>query len=169
MVTYTNPVERKLAEWESRHVAPRDRSRIDLNVSRAVLSHVWEVLRMPNNPPVMTRLGPDDPGYCAGAQAYVDADGTHIVMQRPTLATRVILHEIAHCMTDDPLGSMEHRRPIEREIHGEIWLTNYLWLLDRFMGPLYNTFHMRSTLPPECAAWSIPYHPIVWGKARVIK
>lgn len=169
MVTFTDPMERVVLDWETRHVDPRDRSRVDVRVARAVLTHVWAVLGMPCNPPVLTSLRPQDAGYVLGALAFVDADGTHIVMQKPELATSVILHEIAHCMTDDPLGSMEHRRPVEREMHGPLWLTNYLWLLDRFMGPVYNTFHMRATLPPQTDGWSIPFHPIVWGKARVIK
>lgn len=165
MVKFETKQEAALSKWDHECVFPRDRSALGLPQIKAVVGHTWELFQL-KRPPAVVQVTPDDKGYTHGALAWVAHDCLTMGVQQPTLATSMVLHEVAHAVLEDPLARLEMRKPVEREIHGPLWLANYLFLLDRLMGPLYNQFHVRSTLPPEVRGWTIPYHPTVRGQPR---
>jgi hypothetical protein len=130
---------------------------------------VVELLGLPCKAPTVRRVDKGDPdiAYVHGALAGMDQDGTMIYFYKPTLPTTVVLHELAHLTVTDPLDHMELRKPEEGSDHGPIWLGNYLWLLDKLMGPSYNSFYLRNTMPALMQPQALPFHPIIWGKPKV--
>lgn len=166
MIQYLSKEERELNRWDHQQPLARDRSALPLPHVKAVVTHVWDMVQL-KRPPAVVHLTPDDARYVAGALAWVSHDCLTMAIQAEQVSTAVVLHEMAHAILDDPLDALELRSPAERAMHGPLWLANYLFLLDRLMGPLYNQFHMRSTLPDAVRGWRIPYHPTVRGKPRV--
>lgn len=166
MVKFTNQWERDVAAWTARHVKARDGSRVDARVATAVTAHAVELARLPQRAPSVTYVGPDDAGYVYGALASISYDGLHIALHEPVVTTSTVLHEVAHLLTDDPLAWMESKRVNEQPMHGPLFLANYLWLLGRLMGPAYNPFYLRSTMPARLCPHTIPYHPVIWGQPR---
>lgn len=165
MIQYLTKEERELNRWDHQQPLARDRSALPLPHVKAVVAHVWQMVQL-KRPPAVIQLGPDDEGYVKGATAWVSHDCLTMAIQAPQVSTVMVLHELAHAILEDPLDRLELRPLAEREMHGPLWLANYLFLLDRLMGPLYNQFHMRGTLPPQVSQWTIPWHPTVHGKAR---
>lgn len=165
-VKFTTLAERELNHWDNVHVHGPDRSKLPLPQVKAVVGYVWEMMQL-KRPPCVEYRTPDDAGYIPGAAAWVSHDCLNMVVQQAATPTVTVLHELAHAVLEDPLEVMEQRSLAEREMHGPLWLANYLFLLDRLMGPLYNQFYMRSSLPAAVRAWRIPYHPTVRGKPRV--
>lgn len=160
-------VERQLMGWEDDYVMRPDHSRVDLPAAKAIVAHVWAMAGIPDRPPLVEfNLDHDSAGYVAGAAAYVSHDHMRLCIQVPAPKTTLLLHECAHLLVDDPLAVMELRKPAEHEFHGPVWLTNYLWLLHKLMGPSYNGFYLRSTLPAAVRDWSLPFHPIIRGTPR---
>jgi hypothetical protein len=156
----TNAVYR----WEDEHVMARDRVRIDPTTAQAVLTHAWQLCRLPGKPITVRYVPKDDPEYRGDVWASC-GHGVMRIFKPPT--TAVILHELCHALTDDPLDQLELRKPTEVDAHGPVWLSNYIWLLDRLMGPGYNTFYLRSTMPLELGPQVLPYYPTIWGKTRL--
>lgn len=165
MIQYLTKEERAVNQWDNRFSIARDRSALPLPHVKAVVTHVWDMVQL-KRPPAVVQLTPDDALYVAGASAWVSHDCLTVAIQAPQVSTAVVLHEMAHAILEDPLDALELRSPAERAMHGPLWLANYLWLMGRLMGPLYNPFHMRGTLPPQVSQWTIPWHPTVHGKAR---
>ena len=166
MVTLTSSWEKAVVRWECAHVDPMDRSRVCARVAAAVAQHALSLAQVPHKAPVVTYVGPDDPGYIAGAAAAMYPDGLRMDIFQREVRTSTVLHEIAHLLTEDPLDCMELRRLNERPMHGPLFLQNYLWLLGRLMGPAYNPFYLRGTMPAVLSPGAIPLHPCVWGRQR---
>ncbi len=147
------PRERALNRWEYAVVDAEDCRRISTEEAAAVLNHVWQLYGMPNKPPVPRVIGPDQDDYIPGCAASVSP--TSFKIYGP-INTVTVLHEAAHLMTEDPLDRMERRRLAEREIHGDLWLSLYVELLDRLMGPKFNRLRLMATLQglPCKPAWS---------------
>ncbi len=162
-VQLLTPEEKACNSWEWPHVHNRDASRLDLTTVRAVCLHVWSLAQMPGRPPLAVQVGPDDQEYIPGAFAYVE--DSRLCVQR-TLSTTMVLHELSHVLTDDPLDALEMRAPVESEMHGPVFLQNYLWLLGRLMGPLFNPFRMRATMPAILKPAALPLHPVIRGVPR---
>ena len=163
---FTTALERETNAWDHRHVIGRDPRALSVPEAEAVCAHVWPLCRMPGRPPSVRSIEPQHPDYIQGAWAYVDGPTGVMTLQRP-VGTAVILHEMAHQLTDDPMNRLELRALVEPEMHGPVWLSNYLWLLDRLMGPAYNTFALRAAMTPAMRPMELPYHPVIWGEPRV--
>jgi hypothetical protein len=152
-------MERDLNSWEWTHVHRRDTRKVSVDEARGVISHVYSLLGLAH-PPLVRAISKDHDDYISGATAYMGR--AQMTLQGP-VSTSVLLHELAHAITEDPLDRMELRPLVERESHGPIFVTNFLFLLDKLMGPSFNQFYLRSTLPPYIAA-KLKWHMTVWGK-----
>ena len=159
--------ERAVCVWENTVVDRGTARDLTQREAEGVLRHVWELCRMPGNPPsVQWVTDRDSEKYLPGAMAYVDSATAGSIVLQCGGTTQTVLHEVAHVLTDDPLDIMEIRCVAEHEMHGRLWLANYLWLLDRLMGPGYNTFYLRSKMPRVLRPNDIPFYPVIWGKPR---
>lgn len=165
MDIFQNQEERALAWWEDNHIMPRDRSALSVPEVRAVVAHVWSMVGL-RRPPAVVNIRPGEAGYVPEALAWCSHDCLTIAFQTAKPKTLYVLHELSHAILEDPVDVLELRKPVERAMHGPLWLGNYVWLMGRLMGPLFNPFHVRGTLPPEVRGWSIPWHPTVRGRAR---
>lgn len=160
----TTKRERELNRWEWVNVHARDTKPVSCAVANAVLQHVWGLLGVPGKPPLAELVPATSPDYIGGCTASVNA--TKFSVYRPhELTTTVVLHELAHLITDDPLDELERKPYAEREMHGRLFLANFVFLLDRFMGPAFNQFYLRGTMPASLSA-DLPWHATVWGVAK---
>jgi hypothetical protein len=169
MYEFASPLDEATIRWEDKNVILRDRSLVGVVTGKAIATHIADLCKLPIKAPTVRRVDPgdEDLSYTEDALAAMDRGGTLLTLYRPEVPTTVIIHEMAHLLVTDPLDYLEGRKPQELEMHGPIWLTNYLWLLDRLMGPGYNTFYLRSTMPAELQPDKLPFHPIIWGQPRV--
>ncbi len=139
------PRERAVCQWESA-LDSRDTRTVDLPTARAVVQHVWREYGLPGGAPNVVELfDKDAEGYISGAWASMGP--TCMTLYKPC-NTVTLLHELAHAMCEDPLDQLELRPAAEREMHGDIWLSIYVDLLDRFMGPSFNKGYLMATLQP---------------------
>jgi hypothetical protein len=152
-------MEKDVNKWEWTYVHHRDTRVVSVDEARGIIGYVYGLLGL-THPPLVRQVPKDEVGYVSGAMATMS--NTAMNLMGP-VTTSIILHEISHILTDDPLDSMELRPLVERESHGPIFLTNFLFLLDKLMGPSFNQFYLRSTLPPYLAA-KLKWHMTVWGK-----
>lgn len=159
--------ERELRQWHYNQLERRcvDNLCHDLPAAKAVVGHVWQLAGLPGKPLEVVLVGKDHPEYIPGPLAYWDSLNLFIGLQRDC-STVVVLHEMAHVLTENPLDGLELRPLVEREMHGPVWLQNFLWLLDRCMGSAYNGFYLRSTMPALLSPMTIPMHPKIWGEDR---
>ena len=141
-VYHTTKRERALAGWEQTVLDANDRKLLGDAEAAAVIKYVWQQLGL-THPPVYRRLNKDDAGYVEGAWAVWT--GTSVTAMAPC-NTVTLLHELAHGLTEAGLDQLELRRLREREMHGNIFLANYVHLLDKFMGPKFNKPYLMHTL-----------------------
>lgn len=154
--------------WEHPTVHWRDPRPVSVAEAQGILAHVYQLAGIPERPAHVTMVPDrDSPDYTPDTLAYVNGEGTQMVLVRPErCSTSVVLHEAAHLLTEDPLDRLECRQPVEPLIHGPIWLSNYLWLLHKLMGPSFNTFYLRGTMPAALNPAAINFYPTIRGKPR---
>jgi hypothetical protein len=158
--------ERAAHKWECTYVHPLDPHPVGDAVVRGICAHVWQLYRLPDAPPIVRRVGPNEPGYISGALASVSVDGCYMDLYSPKVTTVIVLHELAHSLTEDPLDRMELRALNEREVHGALFLGNFLDLLDRLMGPRFNKLRLMHTLVSSGVPVRPGWAPVIRGQIR---
>lgn len=139
-----NRQARAVYAWEDRVVAPRDASRVPFARMQALVDHVWasEGLRWP------PRVRPKRPSRTTLAT------GSRLAIEAPAeLPSWVLLHEIAHAMTDPDDGTPGN--------HGADFLGVYVGLLVRHarMDPGL----LAESLAEAGLAWNPAARPLLAG------
>jgi hypothetical protein len=147
-----SPRDRAVYDWEARVVRCAGDQRISVEVADGIVRYVYGELGVPHPPTARMAVDRWERDKYAGAWAVSEPTAIVFVHQ-PT--TSVVLHEIAHALTENPLDTIEKRKLVETETHGDVWLSNYVGLLGKLMGPRYNRPYLMSTLQglPVAPQW----------------
>lgn len=107
----------KVYAWEQKHVAPLDNSRIKADHVQATIDYIWSELSL-EYPPKAMRL------HANNSSAEAKANRMKI-WTRDTISTWVLLHELAHSLTNtfDNKGDR----------HGPRFVGAYYELLTKFL------------------------------------
>lgn len=144
-MTAADPQRRKVYAWEDREVAPRDQSRVPFAQLQALVDHVWaqEGLRWPPLVRPLTKK----------ARRTV-ARATRLAIEAPEeLASWVLLHELAHCMSSTADAFSDG--------HGPIFVGLYLRLLcDHARMP---RAELEASLTKARIEWNPAARPVFLG------
>ena len=113
--------------WENRIVVPRDRTRVPLAATQAMVDVIWAEMGLLYPPRV-------EPLPAAARTRLADADRLTIRLP-PLVPSWCLLHELAHAMTSDHDGRSDG--------HGPLFMGLYVRLLGRYMR--FDESHLRAT------------------------
>ena len=108
----------KVYKWEAEHLYSMDRQIVPFSQIQAIVNWVWEDMGL-KFPPIVKVL-PKQATTIAG-----DATRTVVRFQEEGVATRTILHELAHSMTAGIEGKGHQ--------HNEYFVGMYMVLLEKYM------------------------------------
>ena len=107
--------------WEQEHIAPKDKSSVDLDTARAIVQYIWKGEGIQYPPQVK---------YLATQSRKGGQANRSNIWLPPKSPTWVIIHEIAHSMND----SNDQIEALDADGHGPNYMGIYMKLLAKHLN-----------------------------------